>query len=464
MAAEWPIATALLGGTAAMRAAGQTYLPMETRESKEDYDFRLRVATLYPAFRRTVSVMGGKPFSKPLTYQNDVPDLLKEYCDDCDLEGRNLHTFMAEQMHRVLAFGLEGVLVDYPVTEGQVKTLADERAIGARPYLVAIRHHQILGWKTRKVNGVTKLSQIRIAEVKEVEDGPFGTKMVNRVRVLTPGAYEVWEENDKKEWTLAEGGTTSMADIPFVPFYGTRMAFMIGVSPLLDLAYQNVKHWQQQSDQDDSTRFARKRLLVFAGINEDSEIVSSSHYAVKLPQGATATVVQGSAESVTVGRSELDALEAQMIQTGAELLVEKPGQKSATEANNDAEGNKSDLQRIVESFTDSIDQCLTFMGAWIGIADTGHTSLFTDFGAGSLSDASAQLVVSMQQAGLITKKTAIIEEQRRGMLSPDIDPDDELAAVEDEGPPLGTLTDDPNIDPLTGLPKKKPGDSEPVVV
>ena len=46
---------------------------------------------------------------------------------------------------------------------------------------------------------------------------------------------------------------------------------------------------------------------------------------------------------VAVGRSELQALEEQMIQTGAELLVSKPGQRTATESANDAEANKSEL-------------------------------------------------------------------------------------------------------------------------
>jgi len=454
MATQWPVAEALLGGTPTMRAAGKNFLPMETREAAADYEYRLSVATLFPAFRRTITVMAGKPFSKPLTFGEDVPETIKGLCDDCDLEGRNLHTFMAELMQKVLAFGLEGVLVDYPVTAGQVRTLADEKAIGARPYLVPIKHSQILGWKTRKVNGVTKLAQLRIAEVKEVEDGPFGVKCVKRVRVLAPGSFEVWEETEKKEWILVEGGLTTLDDIPFVPFYGARLAFMCGVSPLLDLAYQNVKHWQQQSDQDDSARFARKRLLVFSGITEDSEIIASSHYSVKLPQGATATVVQGSAESVTVGRTELDALEAQMITTGAELLVVKPGeQKSATQSNNDAEGNKSDLQRISENFADSIDQCLQFMAEWLKEPTGGHVTLFSDYGAGSLSDASAQLIISMQQGGLITKETAIREQQRRGTLSPDIDPEAELDAVAEEGPKLGEITDE-DIDPLTGLPRK----------
>jgi hypothetical protein len=153
-------------------------------------------------------------------------------------------------------------------------------------------------------------------------------------------------------------------------------------------------------------------------------------------------VVQGSAESVTVGRSELDALEAQMIQTGAELLTAKPGARTATEAANDAEANKSDLQRIVESFEDSVDQCLQLTAQWLGDPDGGHATLFKDFAAGSLSDATAQLLLSLQQAGVISKATLIKEQQRRAVLSPDIEPESELQAVEDEGPALGTMNDD----------------------
>ncbi len=149
------------------------------------------------------------------------------------------------------------------------------------------------------------------------------------------------------------------------------------------------------------------------------------------------------------GERSLEKLEAQMIQTGAELLVRTPGaKKSATEANNEAEANKSDLQRIVEGFEDGLDQALQITAEWVGIEDGGHASLFKDFGAGSLSDASAQLVLAMEAAGLITKHTAIIEQQRRGELSPDIDPEEELEAVAEQGPALGVV-----LDPITGLPK-----------
>lgn len=439
MAQHWPVVDALLGGTTAMRAAKEKYLPMEVREDPLDYARRLATATLFPAYRRTLGVMSGKPFSKALTYGETVPDVIRQYCDDVDMQGRNLHTFASEVMWEALAYGMCGVLVDFPRTGGTNRTKGDDLRMGVRPYFVAIKHSDILGWRQERVNGAMQLTQLRIAEAAEVPDGPYGIQLVRRVRVLTPGAWELWQEGDKGTYVLIEEGTNTLQGIPFVPFFGHRTAFMVGVSPLLDLAHLNVKHWQQQSDQDDSARFARKRLLVFVGMDNEESITAAANYAVRLPQGASAMVVQGSAESVTVGRTELESLEAQMIQTGAELLVSKPGQRSATEANNDAEANKSDLQRIVEGFEDSIDAALAYMAEWVGLPTGGMASLYKDFGAASLGEASGQLVLSMQQGGLITAQTAIREQQRRGLLAAELDPVAELEAVAEEGPALGVM-------------------------
>jgi hypothetical protein len=254
-----------------------------------------------------------------------------------------------------------------------------------------------------------------------------------------PGRWDLYDESGVLiETGEVMAGGRPMAQIPFVPFYGRRLDFMIGSPPLLDLAWMNVKHWQTQSDQDDSARFARKRLLVFSGLTDDGSMTIASSQAVKLPSGADAKVVQGSAESVSVGRSELEALEAQMIQSGAELLTANPGNRTATEVANDAEANKSDLQRIVENCEDALDQCLQFTAQRIGLPDGGHASLFKDF-AGAAMDVTAQIPITMQQGGMLTKLTTIKEQIRRGVLSPDIDPVAELEAVRLEGPALGVM-------------------------
>lgn len=433
MAEEWPIVETLLGGTRAMRKAGQKYLPKWPAEEKDSYEDRLKVATLMPAFERTLNVMAGKPFSKELTFGESVPEEIIQWCESVDDDGTSLHAFSSELMAEVLAYGIAGVLVDYTRHEQPLIYLADAVKAGARPYMVMYKHNQILGWKTSKVNGKTRLSQLRLLETAEIDDGEFGSKTVNRVRVLYPGAWQLWEEA-KDDYVLIDEGETTLSEIPFVPFYGKQTGFMTGVSPLLNLAYQNVQHWQDSSDQQKSTRFARVRMAAIIGDDSDDEICTGADYFMKLPLGSDIKVVQGSAESVNVGRQELDRLEDQMIKTGAELLTPQPGNRTATEASNDAEANKSELQKIVESFEDSLDQCLQWMAEWVGLPDGGKVALFKDFASATLTDASAQLVLTMQQAGLISKTTAIKEQQRRGLLSPEVDAEVEVAAVEVEAP------------------------------
>lgn len=437
MQADWAVIDALLGGTPAMRKAGKTYLPQQPRESDDDFKYRLSTSTLFPAFERTLAVMAGKPFSKEVT-PSDVPQAVLDLLPSIDDKGSSLHTFAFRAFREMVSHGFGGILVDHTKTEGRAVTVADTKRMGARPYWVNYKHNQILGARfTPSANGL-QLVLLRLLETVEEEDGDYGSQEVQQVRVLRPGTWEI-HRNGKDGWALHDSGTTTLDRIPFVFLVANPIGPMEGRPPLKDLAYLNVKHWQQQSDQDESARFCRKRLLVFTGLTSQDEITVASDMAVRLPKDADAKIVEGSAESIEVGRSELEALEQQMIQTGAELLVAKPGQRTATEASNDAEANKSSLQSLVEDFEDALDQCLQFSADWLKAGEGGSVSLFKDFGAATLSDASAQLVFNMVGAGWLSKVTGIKEMQRRGTLDPAVDPEQEIAAAEAEGPALGTI-------------------------
>ena len=163
MAEYWHLIDALMGGTAAMRKEGNKYLPQWPAEDPDAYKSRLATATLFPAYARTVSVMTGKPFSKPITVGNDVPARIKEFLQDVDLQNRNLDAFAADVAKEALAHGLCGILVDCPPSPG-AKTVADEQKAGVRPYFVHVRHNAILGWRSERVAGNTRLTQLRILE------------------------------------------------------------------------------------------------------------------------------------------------------------------------------------------------------------------------------------------------------------------------------------------------------------
>lgn len=462
MAADWPMLEALMGGTRAMRAAGEKLMPRFTLEHKDDYAARVAVSILFPAYRRTISVMVGKPFAKPVTLGEDVPPQIaganeeEGWAEDIDREGVNLHTFAAEMFGEALAYGLAGILVEAPkppASASQGMTRAVEKGVGMRPYWVRIKHHQILGWRDEVQNGKHVLTQLRLKETMVEPDGEWGEKTVERVRVLTPGAWALYEKINAtaagEDWVKVDEGLTGLDVIPFVPLYGWREGFMRGSPPLLDLAFMNVKHWQDSSDQSDGVMFARKRMVVMIGGGVDAEgnpIVASSNSVTSLPVGGDVKIVQGSAENVKIGRDELAALEEQMIQTGAELLTKKPGDRSATEAANDADANKSDLQRITETFEDSLDQALYLTALFAGLPDGGHAELFKEFGVSIDAVASAQVLRDMRMAGDLSFETYFAELQRRGYIAPDVDAQAERERIDEEGPALGTMTD-PASDP-----------------
>lgn len=448
MAEDWPIVEALLGGTSAMRKAGGSFLPKWPNEDQQAYDARLRTATLFPAFERTVAVMSGKPFAKQVQLSEDTPAEIVSLAEDIDKEGVNLHAFAAEMFREIMGAGIAGILVDSPKKEinGRPPTEAEQKASGVRPYWVRVKHHQILGWRMEVTNGAQVLTQLRIHEIAKQSDGGYGEKDVDRVRVLTPGKYEIFEKqattDGKFVWVAIETGSTDLDFIPYVPLYGMRKRLMMGTAPLLNLAYLNVKHWQSQSDQDTILHVARVPILLATGFPEGAVITVGGNNAV-VTNNATAKLeyVEHTGGAIGAGKESLDALEAQMIQCGAELLVASEGGRTATEDENDAEGNRCDLARIVENFEDALDLALEFTANYLKLPKGGNASLFKDFTASTLSDASDAFLLAMQAAGIISKSTVIKEAQRRGKLSPDIDPDGEIAQAETEGPPPGEETD-----------------------
>lgn len=458
MAEEWATIDALMGGTVAMRKAGERLLPKWPNEEDESYKARLRTATLFPAYRRTVGVMAGKPFSRQLTLSSDTPAQLAQWSDDIDNEGVNLHSFASEMFLEAVGWGFGGILVEAPKkitpANGRAPTRAEQQAAGIRPYWVRVKHDQVLGWRTRKINGASVLTQLRIAEADTEDDGDFGEKEVLRVRVLEPGAYRVYQapQGKSSNWTIVDHGSTGLDVITFVPIYGVRRRFMVGAPPLVDLAHLNVKHWQSQSDQDTILHVARVPILFAKMFGSDATITVGASTAVKAEhKDAELKYVEHTGEAIEAGSKSLQDLEQQMIQSGAELLVKKPGQRSATESAIDAEANKCDLQRIAEAFEDSLDLAMYYTARYASLDRGGKVTLFKDFGASTLTEASGQLVNDMQSRGLIRKVTAIKEQQRRGILSADIDPETEVALAEEEGPAPGSMGDDDAIGTMTSL-------------
>jgi Domain of unknown function (DUF4055) len=443
MAIDWQLVCALLGGTRAMRAAGEAYLPKWPAEDDKAYECRLKSAVLFPAYSRTVETLTGKPFSKPVSIE-DADAQFEEWLNNIDLQGRNLHSFAADQMELTIGYGLAGILVDVPTRDDSVRTVADERIAGIRPYLIQIKPDQILGWRSEMRDGKMQLVMLRLMECVTEEDGEFSEVEVKQVRVLEPFKWRVYRQNERKEWVIYNEGVTTIDFVPFVPTYGNRVGFMTAKPPLIEMAHMNVEHWQSASDQQNILHVARVPILTVTGVNDEDnfQLAVGASVAVKLPTDAKMEFVEHTGAAIEAGRNALDDLEERMRQAGAELLVIAPGKITATQVATEDAVSMCALQRITQDMQDALNEAMQMMADWMGQDIAPTCQIFNDFAAASLQEASADLLFKSASSGVISKETYFDEMKRRGIISSDRKWNDEQERIQMEGPALGDMTND----------------------
>jgi hypothetical protein len=150
--------------------------------------------------------------------------------------------------------------------------------------------------------------------------------------------------------------------------------------------------------------------------------------------------VEHGGKAIEAGKASLDDLKDEMRQAGAELLVIDQTQKTATETRSEDSVGMCALQRIAEGLEDALDQALQLTADYLKEGDGGHVELFDDYGAATLAEASAQILLTANTAGKISDQTLRSELKRRGILSPDVDEEEEQGRLQEQGPALGGMS------------------------
>lgn len=433
MATHWQLIDDLKGGTSAMRAAGTRYLPKRLLEEQPDYDARLAVATLYPAFAETVKSLVGRTFAEPLSVNDDVPEWIRtEVVPDIDRQGRALKVFARQWFRDGLEYGLTHALVESPVAEG-VLTLEDQRKAGIRPYVIQINPKRILGWRA---DAAGKLTQLRVAFQREEDDGEFGTRLVDQVKVYEPGLVRTFEKDSDGNWVEADPVNLQFDGIPLVTFYANRTGLMTATPPLLELAQLNAKHWAKQSSNDALVETASVPILALSGVSESDTIVIGAKHAIKLPKDGRAEFVEHSGAAIGAGRDALEDLKREMRDAGARLLDPNiGGARTATEAGEDAARTNSDLASMVQDFQDSLAQLLDVVAKWRSEPAGGSVTLHPNLKPGPLVAENMKNLNDLNARGVISDETLFNEAKRLGQISDDVEWEDEQKRLELQGSP-----------------------------
>lgn len=438
---------ALMGGTRAMREAGEALLPRFAGESPLAYRARLNQSWLFNGLRKTVRDMTGRVFARPPKLVDD-PEPYSAWAANIDLAGNDLAVFARMVFADALQSGVSFILVDAPRREGVV-TRAQAEAANLRPYFTHVPVEDVLGWRAESIANVMTLTQLRLAETFIAEDprDEFAQVEVPQVRVLDrePGGIRtrLFRQSEREgKWTPVpqeDGGDfiiPGLSEIPLAPVYVQRAGFMQGEPPLDDLADVNIAHWQSQSDQRNILHFARVPILHASGRDaEDGPIeVSAGTAIVSSDPQARVEWVEHSGHAIGAGRQDLKDLEFQMETFGLQLLVERTQDRSATGAALEAAKETSQLAMFADALKDGLERAWHFAAMFAGRDDAPEVFVNDDFGATPLSAAEAQVLLQAVNTGQISRTTFLGELSRRGMLAEDLDPDEEAERLASEGP------------------------------
>ena len=419
---HWMLIEDLLGGTYQMRKRHRRYLPQEPREVDESYDNRLARSVCPPFYLRLERMLAGMLTRKPVRL-NDTADSIREHLFDVDLQGNDLNVWTYETTRKMVRYGHVGVLVDAPKTTDS-----------GRPYWVTYTPRDILGFRTEIIEGQVKFTQLRLQEKVAVPDGLYGEKIVDQIRFLTRGGYEIHQKGKNNKYVKVDEGNTSLSEIPFSVAYANRINLLESRPPMADIAELNLKAYQIQSDLDNQLHISAVPMLAFYGFPQNAEEVSAGPgEAIAFPADGRAEYIEPDGKSYDAQFRRLDRLESQINELGlAAVLGQKLSAETAEAKRIDRSQGDSTMMVVAQQMQDMIDNCLMFHGQYLN-SEAGSCFVNRDFLSQRLEPLEIQALLTLYTSGSISQKTLLDQLTEGEVLGDEFDVEEELEATQSGG-------------------------------
>ena len=419
---HWILIEDLLGGTYQMRSKHRKYLMQEPRELDESYDNRLARSVCPPYFLRLERMLAGMLTRKPVRL-NETGDAIREQLFDVDLQGNDLNVWTYETARKMIRYGHIGVLVDAPASGNN-----------GRPYWVTYTPRDILGWRTEMVDGEMQFTQLRLQEKVSEPDGLYGEKIVEQVRLLTPGNFEIHRKAKTGKFVKVDEGTMPVDKIPFSVAYSNRVNLLDSRPPMADIAELNLKAYQIQSDLDNQLHISAVPMLAFYGFPQNAEEVSAGPgEAIAFPADGRAEYIEPDGKSYDAQFRRLDRLESQINELGlAAVLGQKLSAETAEAKRIDRSQGDSTMMVVAQQMQDMIDNCLMFHSQYIN-SEAGSCFVNRDFLSQRLEPQEIQALLTLYTSGSITQKTLLDQLTEGEVLGDEFDVEEEIEATQTGG-------------------------------
>ncbi|WP_409260775.1 DUF4055 domain-containing protein [Pseudomonas putida] len=402
------IIRAVRGGTQALRSAGTKYLPKEPGESSESYKRRIGRSLLTNYTDKCVKNLSSKPFTRAIVVKSER---FQELADDYT---------KAVDGKRTSLTGLSSTVFEDALWNGSGFIAVDCSVQGGRPYAYHLSGDHILGYRLDEDD---RLTEIRIQEKAIIADGEWGEKEVTRVRVFK-------RVEERVTWSLyEEDGTAVVLDQPFalkeipvVPVHSSAVVAsgeLFAQPPLKDLAFMNVLHYQESSDQSNILRVARVPVLFASGLTNDSPIAIGAETAIKGDPGSDLKYVEHSGNAIGAGRDALKDLEAKMQSYGSDMLENNGPVETATGRSLRAGETNNRVAMIALNLASALERVLGWIAYFNKVSEPDfQVDIHTEYGINSSAE-ELQALANARTMGDLSQEDYLQELKRRGLLPHD---------------------------------------------
>lgn len=476
----WNLVDDIVKGKDTIIAGGAKYLPKFGNELQADYDIRLSLAQFTNVYRDIVENLACKPFEKAVTLpegddNSAVPSQIKDFIEDVDGSGNDITEFASQNFFNAINYSVDWIFIDYPDIEATgVRTIAEETALGIRPFWTHVLGLNVLEAKSSMINGKEEWSVIRIFEPGED---------TNRVRKMWRDAngcyFEIWKEvldktRSKKSFVIEKSGNISIGMIPMVMCYtgrrdGKRYYFY---PPMRDAADMQIELYQQESGNKFIRTIAAYPMVAGQGVTPEKGADKkplpigigpmraiyappdgngvSGRWEFMSPDASLLTYLDTSAEKTTNKLREL----------GRQPLTAQSGNLTVITTAVAAGKAKSAVGAWAVSEKNALEQALYITSLWFNIKgyDNPVVDVYLDFDDFSDTAEDKSTLNTMRKNGDLSRQTYWMEMKRRGTLSDDFnaEKEDELLLKELPGEEELDADGNPIVYDARGLPVKAP--------
>lgn len=425
----------------------------------------------------------------------------KPFMDDLTASGvsaaRCIHTTVKELMQT----GRHIALADYPETPDNI-TRADVQRQGARPFVTFYTLEQLIDWRVGKVDGIYKLTHLRLFETYDHQEDEFTVTQKYQIRVLDLVELEqgqwryrvqIWRPSNPAPESNVEGKTYTpkpddkkdeavvwaqhgedvwpmknrapVAEIPAIIFGATSLdPNVLDEAPLRKLVTIARSHLNNAALREWALIWCGCPSLILAGEpptteDEDGNVIEEpirlgSSAAIILGEGGSAELLQATKDSVGAITETMKEKEAHMAAAGARMLTDGGSSNISTEtALLERVGQFATLGTVATTVAEGYTRLMRLVFDWdqVAYSQDFHVKLNTQYVPETMTPQELEKLMGGVTAGLIPMSVFIARLKSRGLVAEEMTDEDYRNELEQDAAErdLGSLEEpeDPPEDP-----------------